>query len=85
MNKIFLVLGVVLVSGCQQLMHGQIQPVKSIDPAKGIYLTTCAGAAEDWASCYDKARQTCSGDYVTLKKQDDSRGTQRELNFQCKK
>ncbi len=78
-------MGVVILSGCQQLMHGAIQPVVTKDARNGIYFTTCAGTVEDWPSCYDKASATCNGKYDVLSKVDNSRGTQRDLTFQCKK
>ena len=83
MNKlIILVFG--LLSGCTQLMHGQMQPVKMIS-SKGAYLTSCSGAVENWNDCYDKASATCGGNYSILSKEDNSLGTKRELTFQCKK
>ena len=84
MNK--LVLGFfVLLAGCAQLMHGQEQPIITKDIGKSIYFTTCAGAVEDWPSCYDKASATCNGKYDVITREDNNRGTKRELTFQCKK
>ena len=83
MKKTLLVCLLALV-GCQQLQRGQMQPVKQIS-TKGIYFTSCAGAVEDWPSCYDKAARTCNKNYVILSKEDNNRGTKRELTFQCKK
>lgn len=79
-----LVLGLV---GCAQLQRGQEQPVLSkFSKDKGeYYFTTCAGAVEDWSSCYDKASRTCNKNYVVLSKEDNNRGTKRDLTFQCKK
>ena len=84
MNKSILVLSVVFLCACQQLQHGAIQPVKQIS-TKGDYMTSCAGAVEDWPSCYDKASTTCNGKYDVITREDNSRGTKRELTFQCKK
>jgi hypothetical protein len=84
MNKLLLTTVVFLMSACQNLMHGAVQPVKQIS-AKGFYMTTCAGAVEDWPSCYDKASATCNGKYDVVNKVDNLRGTQRELTFQCRK
>ena len=78
-------MSLVALSGCQQLMHGQIQPVRLIDSKNNTYMTTCSGAVEDWASCYDKASDTCNKNYKIISKGDDSRGTYRSINFQCKK
>ena len=78
-----LLTGIVLLSGCQQLQHGQMQPVKLIGSNK--YFTTCAGAVEGWSDCYDKAHRTCANGYVTLSTVDNNKGTQRDLTFQCKK
>jgi len=84
MNYFLLVVSIFILSACQQLQHGELQPVKMIS-SKGIYFTTCAGAVEDWPSCYDKASTTCNGKYVVIRKGDNSRGTQRDLTFQCNK
>lgn len=84
MNK--LVLGFfVFLAGCAQLMHGQEQPVIAKNESKGIYFTTCGGAVEDWPSCHDKASATCNGKYDVITREDNNRGTKRELTFQCKK
>ena len=72
-----------LLSACQQLQHGAIQPVKLI--GNNTYFTTCAGAVEDWPSCYDKASATCSSKYDVINREDNNRGTKRELRFKCKK
>ena len=86
MKKIIVIV-LLTLTGCAQLQHGQIQPVVSkMSRDKGeYYFTSCSGAVEDWNSCYQKARTTCSGGYATLSTIDNNRGTQRELTFQCKK
>ena len=76
-------MGVVVLIGCQQLMHGQIQPVKLVDAKNNTYMTTCSGAVEEWASCSDKASDTCNKNYTIISKGDDSRGTYRSLTFKC--
>lgn len=35
--------------------------------------------------CYDKASATCNGKYDVITREDNNRGTKRELTFQCKK
>jgi predicted lipoprotein with Yx(FWY)xxD motif len=60
------------------------EPVKLIS-SKGIYSTTCAGAVEGWPDCFDKASATCNGKYNIISKEDNNRGTKRELTFECKK
>ncbi|BCM26064.1 hypothetical protein ZMTM_23230 [Methyloradius palustris] len=65
-------------------MHGEMQPVIVKDASQKIMYTSCGGAVEDWASCFHKASQACSGNYSELKKVEDNRGTNRELTFQCK-
>ena len=84
MKRLLLITSIFLLSACQQLQHGAIQPVKQIS-SKGVYMTTCAGAVEDWPSCYDKASTTCNGKYDVITREDNNRGTKRELTFQCKK
>jgi len=84
MNKSILMLSIILLSACQQLQHGAMQPVKQIS-SKGVYMTTCAGAVENWPSCYDKASATCKGKYEVITNEDNNQGTKRELTFQCKK
>ena len=84
MNKLLLVV-LVFLSGCAQLQHGAIQPVVTKDAKNRIYFTTCGGAVEDWPSCYDKASAACNGKYEVIRKGDNSRGTQRDITFQCKK
>ncbi len=83
------ILGIALLTlvGCAQLQHGQEQPViRNISKEKGeYYFTTCAGAAEGWSDCYQKALRTCANGYKTLSTVDDSKGTRRDLTFQCKK
>jgi len=83
MNKLFVIASFILLSACQQFQHGAIQPVKKIS-SKGVYFTTCAGAVEDWPSCYDKASATCNGKYDVISREDNNRGTKRDLTFQCK-
>ena len=80
----FLVLGLV---GCAQLQHGQEQPVISkLSRDKGEYFfTSCAGAVEGWSDCMNKAARTCNGKYDVMSREDNNRGTKRELTFQCKK
>lgn len=84
MNKLFFVVSIILLAACQQLQHGEMQPVKMIS-TKGVYFTTCAGAVEGWSDCYDKASKTCDGKYDVITREDNNRGTKRELTFQCKK
>ena len=84
MKKLVSVVGLIL-GACTQLQHGQEQPVVQKNAKEAIYYTTCAGAVEDWPSCYDKASRTCNKNYVILSKEDNNRGTKRDLTFQCKK
>lgn len=77
-------MSLISLGACQQLMHGQKQPVKLIDAKNNIYLTTCTGAVEDMSSCDSKARETCIGNYVVIKRFETiSNGGFRELTFQC--
>lgn len=78
-------IGVALLVGCAQLQNGQIQPVVLKNAKESTYYTSCAGAVEDWSSCYDKAARTCNKGYMVLSKEDNNRGTQRDFTFQCKK
>jgi hypothetical protein len=83
MKKVLFVIGVLSLSACQQLQHGQMQPVKKISARDQTYFTTCAGAVEGWSDCYEKASMTCNKNYSILDKVDNNRGTQRELTFKC--
>ena len=83
--KILLLVLLFLVSGCAQLMNGQIQPVTKSLSYKNAYFTSCGGSAEDWGSCNRKAINTCSGGYIILEKNADSTGVKREIHFECKK
>ncbi len=73
----------VLLSGCAQLMNGQIQPV--VMKANNVYYTTCSGAVENMASCNKKAMDTCANGYNILEKFQDAQGAIRILTFECKK
>jgi len=77
-----LVLGIFL-TGCQQLLNGQQQPVRSLK--NNMYFTSCSGAVEDWASCNNKAQRTCQGDYSIIQKEESSTGNVRAITFQCNK
>ena len=78
-----LLLSVILLTGCQQLLHGQQQPVRT--KPNGDYLVGCGGAVETWGSCNDKAMSTCPKGYDSISKEENSTGTLRELTFRCKK
>ena len=71
------------LTGCAQLMNGQVQPV--VMKKEGVYFTTCSGAAENHASCNRKAMATCVNGYNTLDKFQDTQGAHRSLTFECKK
>ena len=75
---------VLLLIGCAQLQHGQLQPVVIKDAKKNIFFTTCSGAVEDWASCYKKARNSCNGGFKIIEQKDNANGGFRDLTFQCK-
>jgi hypothetical protein len=82
MKQIFI--GVVMVlTGCAQLMNGQIQPV--VMKKENVYYTTCSGAVENMANCNKKAMNTCARGYNILDKFQDAQGAIRSLTFECKK
>ena len=83
--KLLLTLLLVSLSGCAQLMNGQMQPVLKSHIYKNAYFTTCGGAVENWGSCNDKAQSTCAKGYVILEKNADSTGVKREIHFECRK
>ena len=83
MYKLLVIAGFFVLSACQQLQHGQIQKVNLVGSNK--YFTTCSGAVEDWASCFDKASASCNGKYDVITREDNNRGTYRALTFQGKK
>ena len=80
-----LAITVFLLAGCQQLQHGQMQPIKLIDAKNNIYFTSCSGAVEESSSCKDKAYKTCPNGYLIIDKVESAVGGRRELTFQCKK
>ncbi len=82
MKSLGLVLTIAL-SGCAQLMNGQIQPV--VLKGNNLYYTTCSGAVENMASCNRKAMETCGNGYNILDKFQDANGAIRSLTFECKK
>jgi uncharacterized protein YceK len=82
MNK-FLILMTLLLSGCAQLMNGQEQPVSQYRDVN-TYKTTCSGTAEDWGSCFRKAKRTCPNGYEVSERFNDSTGIIREMVFTCK-
>ena len=84
MKKLLLIVLFALV-GCQQLQHGQEQPVVKKNAIEELYFTTCAGAVEMWSDCYAKAQRTCPSGYKVISIGDNNQGTQRDLTFQCKK
>ncbi len=73
----------VLLSGCAQLMNGQIQPV--VLKKQNVYYTTCSGAVENMADCNRKAMNTSTNGYKILDKFQDAQGAIRTLTFECKK
>ena len=75
---------VALLSGCDQLIKGQEQPVKQIGK-DNLFFTTCSGVAETMGSCFEKAKRTCARNYMVVRQNQDSSGVHRELTFQCKK
>ena len=81
MKKINLFWAVVLLCGCANLMHGQVQPVKLLK--NNTYQTTCSGLAETMGSCYQKAKETCQTNFKALEEKVDSSGVHREMIFQC--
>jgi hypothetical protein len=85
--KSFLLVIYLFIGACAQLQRGQEQPVISkLSKEKGeYYFTTCGGAVEGWSDCFQKAQRTCPAGYIKLSTADNSRGTQRDLTFQCKK
>jgi hypothetical protein len=74
-----------ILSGCAQLEHGQLQPVVYKNVKDNIMFTTCTGAVEVWADCYDKAAKTCAKGYQVIRADESAQGGKRELTFQCKK
>jgi len=80
--KSALIVGILMLSGCAQLMHGDTQPVVKLK--NGDMFTTCSGAVEEWSSCNAKARQTCANGFEVLHKDESPVGGKRELTFNCK-
>ena len=82
MNKL-LIAGFALLTACSSLTNFQEQPVVQYRDAK-TYKTTCSGMAEDWGSCFRKAKRTCSNSYEVIDKKQESNGIIREMIFSCK-
>lgn len=84
--KLFILVAAVSLSACASLSNGarQAQPVELIDTKTQTWFTTCSGAVEDWNSCQNKAKNTCSKGFETLNKIDSPVGGRRELTFICK-
>jgi hypothetical protein len=82
--KLLIIIFALSLTGCAQLMKGEMQPVKMLDAKQQIYFTTCSGTVEEWGSCNRKARETCANGYETLEKVEKSIGGKRELKFRCK-
>jgi len=82
MNRL-LIVGFVLLTACSSLTNFQEQPVVQYRDAK-TYKTTCSGMAEDWGSCFRKAKRTCANGYEVIDKIQDSHGIVREMIFNCK-
>jgi len=83
MNRICLI-GLSALAACAQLKHGQMQPVLAKDLKQNIWVTNCGGGVETWGSCYDKAKDKCDNNYSVVNRSENTRGTTRELTFQCK-
>lgn len=79
----YLIINIMLLTGCSQLTNGQIQPVVTKNLKERIYYTTCSGAVENFASCNNKAMATCSNGYAIIEKFQDSNGAFRSLTFKC--
>ena len=71
------------MTACAQLMKGAEQPVTQFRDSK-TFKTTCSGLAEDWGSCYRKAKRTCENGYEITDKNNDTNGVIREMIFTCK-
>jgi hypothetical protein len=83
--KLIALLIAVSLTACTALSNpqGAAQPVKMIDLKTKTYKATCNGAVEDWANCYDRAKQTCPNGYAQKERNQSPVGGKRELVFQC--
>lgn len=82
--KSLFVIALLTITGCTQLMKGAEQPVVQYRDSK-TFKTTCSGAAEDWGSCFRKAKRTCTNGYEVVERNNDNRGIIREIIFTCNK
>jgi hypothetical protein len=84
--KTLVILFSLLIISCSALNNpqGAMQPVVYQNLKEKIYFTTCSGAVEDWNSCIEKARRTCSDNYAEIKRYESPVAGRRELTFQCK-
>ena len=81
--KYLLTLSLIILSGCQQLMHGQQQPVIQKNVKENIFFTTCSGTVEYWGSCFDKAKNKCPRGYIILEKNENPTSGRRDITFKC--
>ena len=82
--KRLVLIALLAITACAQLMKGKEQPVKQFRDAN-TYKTTCSGTAEDWGSCFRKAKRTCPNGYEVVERNNDNRGIVREIIFTCNK
>lgn len=82
MKKI-LAIACILITGCAQLSHGQIQPVTVLDKKENILMTNCGGAVETWGSCFQKAKSVCPNGHKVIGRDENTTGTLRKLIFKC--
>ncbi len=81
--KLLIIVLILALTGCAQLMNGQLQPVVVKDVKNKILFTTCSGAVETWHTCNQKAENSCSNGYYPLDKFESVMGGRRELTFKC--
>ena len=83
--KLLAVLLLITLSSCAENgnMSRTLQPVKLLDSTNNTFYTTCSGAVEEWGSCFDKARKTCTKGYEVTDKEESSVNGKRELYFTC--
>jgi hypothetical protein len=76
-------IALILLTGCQQLMRGQVEQVRLIDGKNKIMQINCTGSASSWGECYGAASQACPNSFEVINRKENITGGFRQLTFKC--